>query len=137
MSEQTSLQETQQRIDLWLHHVCLLKTRSQSTRACNERRIKVNGDTAKPSKMIAVGDTVTIRYPNGRFVDFKVLALALKNISRKQAREYYEIQELELSEETRDLMRIFNESFKKTRPKYKGRPTKKERRKLEEFRRKE
>ena len=135
MSDKTNQKQDplDQRVDRWLHHVCLFKTRSQAAKACEERRVKVNGDTIKPSKSIHTDDTVTIRYPNGRFVDYRVLALAPRNIPKKDAREHYEMQEREISEETRQLMQLFNSSVQVEKRKYKGRPTKKERRKMSRF----
>ncbi|MBN1542552.1 hypothetical protein JW992_10430 [candidate division KSB1 bacterium] len=122
-----------QRIDRWLHHVCLFKTRSQATKACEARQVKVNGETIKAAKNIRINDTVTIRYPNGRFIDYRVLGLAPKSIPKKTARELYDLCEREMSEETRELVKLFNASIKPIKRKFKGRPTKKERRRLVNF----
>ncbi len=124
-----------QRIDKWLNISCLFKTRAKATKACDERRIKINGDVAKPSKLVKAGDEVTIKRPDGKFVNLKVLALSHRNLSAKDAKNLYEMQELQLSEEARELMAIYARSVKIERPKYKGRPTKKERRKLERLKR--
>jgi ribosome-associated heat shock protein Hsp15 len=131
--EQSLSPNETQRIDRWLHHVRLFKTRSQATKACEERRVKLNGDSIKPSKSIRVGDRLTIRYSNGRYINFQVLSLAKKNLSKAEAREYYHREEKELTDEAKELIDLFRKNVKPYRPKYKGRPTKKERREMEKF----
>ncbi|RPI00431.1 MAG: RNA-binding S4 domain-containing protein [Calditrichaeota bacterium] len=124
---------TTQRIDKWLNFCCLYKTRSQATRACDERRIKVNGQVAKSSKLIKVGDVVTIKSESGKFFDIKILGITERNIPHQLARELYERDEPELSEEAKELLQLFKESSKGHKPKFKGRPTKKERRNLDKL----
>ena len=124
-----------QRIDKWLNISCLFKTRAKATKACEERRIKVNGVVAKSSKLIKAGDEITIKKQGGKFVNLKVVAISHRNVSAKDAKSLYEMEEMQLSEEARELMAIYAQSIKFERPKYKGRPTKKERRKLEKLKR--
>ncbi|MBN1560304.1 hypothetical protein JW998_08640 [candidate division KSB1 bacterium] len=123
-----------QRIDKWLHISCLFKTRSKAARACEERRIKVNGVIARPATLVKGGDELTIRRANGQFVNMKILAISERNVSSKEAKCLYEVEALQLSEEAKELMELFSGSITYERPKYKGRPTKKERRKMEKFR---
>ncbi|MBN1466296.1 hypothetical protein JXA02_11070 [candidate division KSB1 bacterium] len=123
-----------QRIDKWLHIACLFKTRSKAAKACEERRIKVNGVVARPATHVQGGDELTVRRPNGHFVNMKILAISQRNVSSKEAKFLYEVEDLPLSEEAKELMELFSESFKYEKPKYKGRPTKKERRKMEKSR---
>lgn len=122
-----------QRIDKWLNISCLFKTRAKATKACDERRIKINNQVAKPSKMVAAGDRVTIRKAGGKFINLTVLAVSHKNVAAKDARKLYEIEELQLSEEAKELIAIYSQSVKIEKPKYKGRPTKKERRKIDKM----
>lgn len=122
-----------QRIDKWLNYACLFKTRSKATKACDERRIKVNGVTAKPATMVKSGDEITVKTIDGRFVNMKILAVVYRNVSSKDAKLLYEVEKLELSDEAKELMELFSETIKYDKPKYKGRPTKKERRKLDQF----
>lgn len=121
-----------QRIDKWLNISCLFKTRSQAAQACEERRIKVNGEVAKPAKLVKPGDRITIKSAAGKFINLTILGISHKNVSAKDARLLYEKEEQELSEEARELLALFSRSFKVHRSKYKGRPTKKERRKMEQ-----
>jgi ribosome-associated heat shock protein Hsp15 len=129
-------QETccEQRLDKWLKIALLFKTRSRATAACEERKVKVNGAVAKPARHVKAGDILTIRRPNGKYVDIKILAVSERNLSREQARLLYHIDEPEIAEETRELMVLFDQAMKAARPKYKGRPTKKLRRDMDNFR---
>jgi len=122
-----------QRLDKWLNISCLFKTRAQATKACDDRKVKVNGQVAKPAKMIKAGDVLTIKNKNGTFVNYTVTTLAFKNVSAKEARTLYIKEEIELTDEARELMELHYKSLKKLKPKYKGRPTKKERRKMDNF----
>jgi len=120
-----------QRIDKWLNIACLFKTRSKAARACDDRRIKVNGLVAKPAVHVKSGDELTIKMPGGKFVNIKILAISFRNVSAKDAKHLYKVEELQLSEEAKELMELFPQTVTYHKPKYKGRPTKKERRKME------
>lgn len=121
------------RLDKWLNISCILKTRSQATKSCDTGRIKVNDQVAKPSKLIKIGDTISVKYKTHRRT-FDVLAISTKSISHQEARLLY--REHELSPEEQEALDIQKELFRagaKFQPKYKGRPTKRERRDLEKF----
>jgi len=132
MEEQNSNTDIAQRIDRWLNIACLYKTRAKATRACEERRVKINGQVAKPAKMIKPGDEITIKSAKGKFITLKVLGISLRNVSHKDARTLYEHEPLELSQEAQELISLYNQSVKIDK-KYKGRPTKKIRRQLMKF----
>lgn len=133
VAEATTETVDTQRIDKWLNISCLFKTRAQATKACEERRIKVNNDVAKPSKLIKPGDKVTVRTGAGKFFNLTILAVSHKNISTKDARLMYEKEEPEMSDEARELLTLFSKSVKVHKAKYKGRPTKRDRRKMEQI----
>jgi ribosome-associated heat shock protein Hsp15 len=122
-----------QRIDKWLNIACLYKTRAQATKACDERRIKVNNDAAKPSRLVKPGDRITIKTSGGKFFNVTILAVSHKNVSVKDARLLYEREEPEMSEEAKELVALFSKSVKIYKPRYKGRPTKKERRTMDKI----
>jgi ribosome-associated heat shock protein Hsp15 len=122
-----------QRIDKWLNISCLYKTRAQATKACEERRIKVNNDVAKPSRLINPGDKITLKTNAGKFFTVTILAISHKNVPIKEARLLYEREEPEMSDEAKELLALFSKSVKVHKAKYKGRPTKRDRRKMEQL----
>ena len=122
------------RLDRWLFAARFYKTRSQAVKACEGNKVKVNGLTAKPHKTIRIGDKIILHHRT-RYRNLEVLALAERGLPPKVARELY-LEEIDqsLSEESKELLGMINQLNKKSRPKYKGRPTKRERRKIDGFR---
>jgi ribosome-associated heat shock protein Hsp15 len=122
------------RLDRWLSFACIIKTRSQATRTCEDGRIKVNNEVAKPSKLIRIGDKIEIKYKSHqRALD--VLQIVNRNVSHAAARLLYQEHELSPAEkEALELHQLIYRAESKQRPKFKGRPTKRERRKFEEER---
>ena len=125
--------EEGQRLDKWLKIARLYKSRAQATEACESRRIKVNGETAKPAKHIKPGDTLTVRRPNGQYLDIKVLGLSEKNLAKDLAKKLLHIDLPEVSEEDRSFRALFDQAVRAAQPRQKGRPTKKQRRDLDKF----
>jgi len=78
------------RLDIWLDVACLFKTRSEAQKACKSRRIEVNGQSAKPNRLIRPGDTLDIRRPFGRVQKIRIRGIAEEHIARANARELYE-----------------------------------------------
>lgn len=77
------------RIDLVLSRLCLLKTRSQAGRACEEGAVRLNDRPAKASAAVRPGDRVVLLEPSGRFErEFEILALPPDgSLSRAVARD--------------------------------------------------
>ncbi|MDR2691554.1 MAG: RNA-binding S4 domain-containing protein [Dysgonamonadaceae bacterium] len=117
------------RIDKWLWAVRIFKTRTIALEACKKNRIAVNDAPAKPSRMIRTGDTVSVRKPPVTY-SFKVLGLASNRIGAKLVPEYVENITPPEQYEILNLQKI---SGFVDRAKGTGRPTKKERRDLDEF----
>ena len=124
---------TSMRIDKWLKVSRLIKTRAMAAKVCEERKVKINGEVAKPAKLIKPGDTIVIRHKSS-YRTFEVLAITQRSVSAENAKKLYKEHALEISEESKELMALFNKSNKGLRAKYKGRPTKKERREITRFR---
>ena len=122
------------RLDRWLMAARFYKTRTQAAKACEGRKVKVNGHTAKPHKFIYIGDSLTIHH-RSRYRNIEILGLAQRGLPPKVARELYHEEVREISEEERELKSLFHQVDRKTKfkPKYKGRPTKKERREFEKL----
>ncbi|MBN2102662.1 RNA-binding S4 domain-containing protein [bacterium] len=126
------LEET--RLDRWLMAARFYKTRSQAADACNGRKVKVNGKTAKPHKIIRKGDEITIHH-HDRYRDIKVLELADRGLPPALAHElYHEEEKIRLTENDIEFIRKMQKLEHRNRLKYKGRPTKKRRRDMDKFR---
>ena len=78
------------RLDVLLHRLCITRSRSEAKHACDSGAVLVDGRAAKASEAIAVGRTVTVRYPRRLFV-FELLSLPPKSTSKKNAREMYRV----------------------------------------------
>ena len=118
------------RIDKWLWAVRLYKTRSLATDACKNGRITINGTAAKPSKTVHEGDTVTVRKPPVTYT-FRVLQ-AIEN--RVGAKLVPEMLENLTPKEQYDILEMNRISGFVNRARGTGRPTKKDRRTLDDFR---
>jgi ribosome-associated heat shock protein Hsp15 len=78
------------RLDVWLDVACLFKTRSEAQQACRTGKIAVNGETAKPHRMLKSGEELVIGRPFGRKQRIVVRALADRHIARADAKRLYE-----------------------------------------------
>lgn len=117
------------RIDKWLWAVRLFKTRSIAIEACKKGRIMIKGFPVKPSRMIKIGEVIEIRKSPITY-SFEVLDLTERRMGAKLVPDFRkdvtppsELQILEMAK-----MTGFVDRAKGT-----GRPTKKDRRDLEDF----
>lgn len=117
------------RIDKYLWCVRYFKTRSLATEACNKGHIKINNAVVKASKDVFIGDAVTIR-KNQIYYSIEVIGIPTTRVGAKLVALYIidttpaeELERLELVKYSQDYYR----------GKGTGRPTKKDRRDLEEF----
>ena len=119
------------RVDKWLWSVRIFKSRTMATDACKSGKVQVNGSVAKASQLIQVGDLLTVK-KNGFNLQYKALDLIRKRVGAPIAQKCYE--DLTPAEE----LNKYNDWFvgkgrAEFRDKGKGRPTKKDRRKIETF----
>lgn len=117
------------RVDKWLWAVRIFKTRSIATDACKKNRVSINGSAAKAARSVKVGDIVSVRKPPIEY-SFRVLALLNNRVGAKLVPEYMENITPREQYEILELQRI---SGFVDRAKGLGRPTKKERRDLDQF----
>ena len=117
------------RIDKWMWAVRIFKTRTIATEACKKGRISVSDSAAKPSRMIKPGDVVQVRKPPVTY-SFKVIDITANRISAKHVPLYLENITPAEEYEALEMNRIAGFV---DRAKGLGRPTKKDRRELEEF----
>jgi len=78
------------RLDVWLDVACLFKTRSEAQKACNGGKVDVNGQKAKPHRLLRVDDVIDITRGYGRSQRIRVRTLAEQHVPRSEARELYE-----------------------------------------------
>lgn len=78
------------RLDIWLDVACLFKTRSEAKRACEGGKVEVNGDHAKPNRMVREGDRVRISRGAGRFQDVIVRIILEQHVRKTEARALYD-----------------------------------------------
>ena len=115
------------RIDKWLWAVRLFKTRSQAADACRGGKVSVLNQTVKPSREIKIGDVIQIKL-SPIIKTVKVIGLLENRVSAKLVVDFVEDQTP--IEEYKKLEKDKNEYFIK-REKGTGRPTKKDRRELD------
>lgn len=117
------------RIDKWLWAVRLFKTRSLAAEACKKGKVMIKGIVAKPSRNIKVGDVVVVKR-NPVLFSFEVLALAENRMGAKLVPEYMKNV---TTQDQLDLYELGLLNAKNNRDKGTGRPTKKERRDIDDF----
>ncbi|MFT5259992.1 MAG: ribosome-associated heat shock protein Hsp15 [Saprospiraceae bacterium] len=76
------------RIDRWLWASRFYKTRQDAIAALKRGNIAVNGQRAKPAKLVGVNDQLTIRKNQVNY-EVKVLTLAERRVAAKVAQTYY------------------------------------------------
>ena len=119
----------QARIDKWLWAARIFKTRSLAADACKNGRVSINNVNVKPSHMVKVGETVSVRKPPVTY-SFKILQTIEQRVGAKLIPEIYENVTTPDQYELLEMNRI---SGFVDRARGTGRPTKKERRALDAF----
>jgi ribosome-associated heat shock protein Hsp15 len=117
------------RIDKWLWAARIFKTRSIAVDAIKNGRVTIQGTNVKPSRMIKVGETVSVKKPPITY-SFKVLKTIEQRVGAKLIPEIYENVTTADQYELLEMSRI---SGFVDRARGTGRPTKKERRALDAF----
>jgi len=134
MHENIKKSDNSMRLDKWLWCARFFKTRSLAVAAINGGKVSVNGERAKPSKLITTGDKINVRRESFRF-DLTVLELATTRRSATGAASLYE--ESRKSITTREQLAAQIKANMSVFPRLKGRPTKRNRRELIKFRSKQ
>ncbi len=117
------------RIDKWMWATRIFKTRTIAAEACKKSRVMIGGVSVKPSRMIKAGEVIQVRKPPVTF-SFKVLALTERRMGAKLVPEYMENVTTPDQYEILEMNKI---SGFVDRARGLGRPTKKDRRELEQF----
>ena len=117
------------RIDKFLWAIRSFKTRTEATEACKGGRVKVGGQNAKPSRDVSPGEVITLRKGPVTYT-YKVLRPLENRVGAKLVPDYVE----DLTpEEEKARLHAPVETFFVTRERGTGRPTKKERREMDQL----
>ncbi|HEU0136136.1 MAG TPA: RNA-binding S4 domain-containing protein [Flavobacterium sp.] len=117
------------RVDKYLWAVRYYKTRNMVTEACKKNHVTVNGHVAKPSKEVFPGDKVTFRRDQVTRI-ITVLDTPDSRVGAKLVDIYRKDETPAETFEHLELMKLSKEHYRKTGE---GRPTKKDRRDLDEY----
>lgn len=117
------------RIDKWLWSVRLFKTRSDAAEACRGNRVLVNGTAVKPAREVRTGEVVSVRRMPVVY-SFRILELVATRQPAKNVPRY--IEDVTPPEEL-DKLELARAGAFAVRDRGMGRPTKKERRDIEEL----
>ncbi len=122
------------RIDRWLLAARLFKTRGKAVESIDGGKVQLNGSRTKRSKMVKVGDQIRVR--KGPFeYHLTVRGLAVRRGPASEAEKLYE--EAEASVRARAEIAAQMKAARAVQHRGKGRPTKKARRALDRFRKKQ
>ena len=119
----------EERLDKFLWAARIFKTRTIAADACKNGRVMIDGVKQKPSRMVKEGDVIQVRKPPITY-SFKILQ-AIQN--RVGAKLVPEIMENVTTPDQYELLEMNRISGFVNRARGTGRPTKKERRELDDF----
>jgi len=122
------------RIDKWLWAARFYKTRSLAQTAVGGGKVRLNDDRVKVAKEVKVGDTLTIRIAEYEWV-VAVTALSEKRGSAEVARTLYKETDDSISKRVAQIADRRAQAGVWGEREGKGRPTKRERREVERFKR--
>ena len=117
------------RVDKYLWAMRIYKTRSIATDACKCGRVKMNGVELKPSRVFHVGDIFTVRKGPITYT-YRILQLWGNRLGAKMVPEY--LQDITPKEQL-ELLELARYAAQSGRDRGTGRPTKKDRREIEQF----
>jgi ribosome-associated heat shock protein Hsp15 len=120
------------RIDKWLWAARFFKTRALAGRACDLGRIEANGLRAKPAREVRSGDRLRIENEGGRF-EVDVLEVSAMRGPAVQAQKLY--RETDASREARLKLAEERKAMQQYAPLPERRPSKRDRRRIIQFRR--
>ena len=125
-----AIEKEKLRIDKYLWAIRLFKTRSQAGDACDKGKVKINGDSVKASRTVAISDEYEVKAESRKWV-VKVTGLLHHRVQYSEAISYYT--DITPAEEL-DHIKFEAATFQTGKRMSKiGRPTKRERRDLGGF----
>lgn len=117
------------RLDKFIWSVRLFKTRTLAVNECKKNHVLINDEVCKPSKNVNVNDVITIK-KSGILFKYKVLAELEKRVGAKLVSDYMKditsVEEIEKYKTIQLAQKVYRQNGL-------GRPTKKDRRDIDEF----
>ena len=119
------------RMDKWLWAARFFKTRALAARACDLGRIRLNGQPTKPAREVRVGDMLQVTNEGG---EFQVEVLLLSDIRGPASVAQTLYRETETSRELREKVAAERRAMRQFEPVPARKPSKRDRRKIIQFR---
>jgi ribosome-associated heat shock protein Hsp15 len=119
------------RMDVWLWAARFFKTRLLAKHACELGRIQSNGQPAKAAREVRVGDRLRVSNEGG---DFQIEVLALSEVRGPAAVAQTLYRETEESRELRQKVAAERKAMREFETLPQGRPSKRDRRHIIQFR---
>ena len=119
------------RIDAWLWAARFFKTRTLAKKSCDVGRILANGQPAKGAREVRIGDMLRITNPGG---DFEVEVLALSDVRGPAPVAQTLYRETDASREARAKAAAERKAMREFEILPQGRPSKRDRRRIIQFR---
>ena len=117
------------RIDKFMWAVRLFKTRSSAAEFCKKGKVSIDGTTAKSSRTVKAGDTISIKTPPVTR-SYEIFAVAEKRMGAKLTPDF--IKDITPPDQL-EILEITRLANQQGRDKGLGRPTKKERRDIDKM----
>lgn len=119
------------RLDKYLWAIRIFKTRTLAAAACDTGKVKLGGTGVKAAKSVTIGDEYEVKTEAKKWL-IKVTGLLYNRVAYAEAVKYY--LDMTPEEEATDRLQFQSASFHTGKRQSKiGRPTKKQRRELEDF----
>src|SRR5690606_29583562 len=118
------------RLDKFIWAVRLFKTRSLASKACAAEKVKVNGEFAKPGKTVSAGQEVSVK-ANPVWRSYRVIDLPKSRVGAALVEQF--IREITTKEDLVQLEQTQLINRQNNQLGIKGRPTKKDRRDMDQF----
>jgi ribosome-associated heat shock protein Hsp15 len=122
---------TSVRIDKWLWAARFFKTRALAAKACDLGRIQSNNQPAKPAREVRIGNMLRVTNEGG---DFEIEVLLLSDVRGPASVAQTLYRETEASRELRQKVAAERKAMKQFEELPAGRPSKRDRRRIIQFR---
>lgn len=117
------------RVDKLLWSLRLFKTRSLAAKACQANKVKINGQSVKPARLVEIGERLYVTTPNRNW-DIEIIQLLDKRRPYTEVKEYY-IDHTPQEETQRE--KLHHSFYTGKRRSKSGKPTRQQREEMDDF----